>query len=67
VKVISLNDQDILFILKENDIHRHSKPENPSTEFNPHWFGLPTNNLHRHRRQEEAVSHLHIEDSKSKT
>jgi hypothetical protein len=27
VEAISLNGQDILFALKENDIHRYSKPE----------------------------------------
>jgi hypothetical protein len=62
----SLNGQDILFALKENVIHRHSKLEDPSTEFNPHQFGLPTDNPRRHRRQEDAVPHLHTEDNKSK-
>jgi hypothetical protein len=66
VKAISLNGQNILFWLKENVIHRHSKSEDPSMEFNPHRFGLHTDNPRRHRRQEEAVPHLHIEDSKSK-
>jgi hypothetical protein len=37
--VISLNGQDVLFALKENAIHRCSKPEDPSTESNPHQFG----------------------------
>jgi hypothetical protein len=64
--VISLNDQNILFALKENVIHRHSKPEDLGTESNPHRFGLLTDNPHWHRWQEEAVPHLHIEDSKSK-
>jgi hypothetical protein len=66
VEVISFNSQIILFTLKENDIHRRSKPEDPSTESNPHRFGLPTDNPHWHHQQEEAVPHLHIEDSKSK-
>jgi hypothetical protein len=44
----------------------HSKPGDPSTESNPHRFGLSTGNPRRHRRQEEAVSHPHTEDSKSK-
>jgi hypothetical protein len=64
--MISLNGQNILFALKENVIYRHSKLEDPSTESNPHRFGLPTDNSRRHRRQEEAVPHLHTEDSKSK-
>jgi hypothetical protein len=66
VEAISLNNQNILFALKENTIHRRSKPEDPSTESNPQWFRLPTDNPHRHRRQEEAVPHMHTEDSKSK-
>jgi hypothetical protein len=65
-KAISLNGQNILFALKENTIHQHSKPEDPSIESNPHRFGLPTDNPHRHRWQEEAVPHLHTEDNKSK-
>jgi hypothetical protein len=65
-EVISLNGQDIPFALKENTIHRHSKPEDPSTGSILHRFGLLTDNPRRHRRQEEAVSHLHTEDSKSK-
>jgi hypothetical protein len=65
-EVISLNGQNILFALKENAIHRRSKPEDPSTESYPHRFGLPTDNLHRHRRQEKAVPHLHTVDNKSK-
>jgi hypothetical protein len=64
--MISLNGQNILFALKENVVHQRSKHEDPSTEFNPHRFGLPTENPHRHRWQEEAVPQLHIEDSKSK-
>jgi hypothetical protein len=64
--VISLNGQNILFALKENDIHRRSKPEDPSTESNPHQFGLPTDNSRQHHRQEEVGPHLHTEDNKSK-
>jgi hypothetical protein len=59
VEAISLNSQDILLSLKENVIHRHSKPKDPSTEFNPHRFGLPTDNPRQHRQQEEAAPHLH--------
>jgi hypothetical protein len=58
--------QDIPFALKGNAIHWHFKPWDPSTESNPHRFGLPTDNSRRHRQQEEAVPHLHTEDSKSK-
>jgi hypothetical protein len=58
--------QDIPIALKGNAIHRHSKLEDPSTESNPHRFGLPTDNPRRHRWQEEAAPHLHTEDSKSK-
>jgi hypothetical protein len=65
VKPISLNGQNILFVLKENAIHGHSKTEDPSME-SPHQFGLPTNNPRQLHWQEEAVPHLHIEDSKSK-
>jgi hypothetical protein len=65
-EVISLNGQNILFALKENNVHRRSKPEDPSTESNPHRFGLPTDNPRRHHWQEEVVPHLHTEDSKSK-
>jgi hypothetical protein len=67
VEAISLNGQDNLFALKENVTHRCSKPEDPSTESNPHQFGLPTDNPRQHCRQDEAVPHLHIEDNKSKT
>jgi hypothetical protein len=66
VEAISLNDQNILFALKENTIHRHSRPEDPSTESSPHQFGLSTDNAHRHSRQEEAATHLHTEANKSK-
>jgi hypothetical protein len=65
-EAISLNGQNILFALKENVILRHSKPEDPSTESNPHRFRLPTDNPRWHRRQEETVPHLHTKDSKSK-
>jgi hypothetical protein len=57
--MISLNNQNILFALKENGIHRCSKSEDPSTESSPHRFGLPTDNPRRHLRKEEAVPHLH--------
>jgi hypothetical protein len=66
VEVISLNGQNILFALKENAIHRCSKPEDPSTESNPHRFWLPTDNPRWHHWQEEAAPHLHTEDNKSK-
>jgi hypothetical protein len=66
VKAISLNGQNILFALKENIIHQHSKPEDPSMESNPHRFRLPTDNPRRHRRQEETVPHLHTKDSNTK-
>jgi hypothetical protein len=65
-EAISLNGQDIPFALKENAIHRHSNPEDPSMESIPHRFGLPTDNPHRHRWQDEEVPHLHTEDNKSK-
>jgi hypothetical protein len=61
LKAISLNDQNILFALKENAIHRYSKPADPSTESNPHWFGLSTDNPHRLRLKDEAVPHQHTE------
>jgi hypothetical protein len=59
--VISLNDQNILFTLKENAIHWSSKPGDPSTDSNPHRFGLPTDNPRQHHQKEEAVPHLHTE------
>jgi hypothetical protein len=65
-EAISLNGQNILLAQKENAIHRNSRAEDPSMESNPHWFGLPTENPHRHRWQEEAAPHLHTEDNKSK-
>jgi hypothetical protein len=65
--MVSLNSHNIIFVLKDNAIYRRSKLEDSSMESNPHRFGLPTDNPHRHRRQEEAISHLHTEDSKSKT
>jgi hypothetical protein len=64
--MITLNVQNILLALKENVIHRCSKPEDPSTESNPPRFGLPTDNLCRHCRIEAAIPHLHTEDNKSK-
>jgi hypothetical protein len=57
--VISLNDQNILFTLKEDAIHRRSKTEDLSTESNLHRFGLPTDNPRWHHQKEEAVPHLH--------
>jgi hypothetical protein len=48
MKMISLNGQNILFVLKENNIHQRSKAEGLSTESNPHQFGLFTDNPHRH-------------------
>jgi hypothetical protein len=64
--MISLNGQDVLFALKENVIHQRSEPKDPSTESNTHRFGHPTDNPRWHRRQEEAVPHLHKENNKSK-
>jgi hypothetical protein len=61
MEVISLNGQNILFALKENTINRRSKPEDPSMESNPHRFGLPNDNPHRHHRKEKVVPHLHTE------
>jgi hypothetical protein len=58
--------QNILFALEENIIHEHSKPKDPSTVTNPHRFGPPTNNPHRHRRKEEEAPHLRTGDNKSK-
>jgi hypothetical protein len=63
-EVISLNGQNIFFAVKENVIHRRFKPENPSTESNPHGFGHHTDNSHQHYRQEEPIPHLHTEDRK---
>jgi hypothetical protein len=65
--VISLNGQNILFALKENAIHRHSKPEDPSTESNPHRFGLPTDNPRRHCRKDGATPHLHTENQQEQS
>jgi hypothetical protein len=65
-EAISLNGQNILFALKENIIHRHSKPDDHTMESNPHRFRLLTDNPRRHRRQEKIVPHLHTKDSKSK-
>jgi hypothetical protein len=64
--VISLNVRNILFALEENVIHQCSKHEDPSTEFNLPWLGLPTNNTRQHHQKEEAVPHLHTKDNKSK-
>jgi hypothetical protein len=61
MEVIFLNGQNILFVLKENAIYRRSKPEDPSTESNPHRFELLIDNLHQHRRKEEAAPHLYTE------
>jgi hypothetical protein len=61
VEVISLNNQNILFALKENVIHQCSKPENPRTESNPHRFELSTDNPHQHHRKKEEVPYLHTE------
>jgi hypothetical protein len=58
--------QNILFALEENAIHQGSKPEDPSMVPNPHQFGPPTDNPHRHRRKEEEAPHLHTGDTKSK-
>jgi hypothetical protein len=52
VEAISLNGQNILFTLKENAIHRHSKPEDLSIESNPHRFRLPTDNPHAGKRKQ---------------
>jgi hypothetical protein len=65
--VISLNDQNILFALKENVIHQRSKPGDPNTESNPHQFGLLTDNPDWHHRKEEAVPHLHTEKQQQQT
>jgi hypothetical protein len=59
VEAFSLNDQNILFAIKENVTHQRSKPDDPSTESNPYQFGLFTDNTHRHHRKEDAVPHLH--------
>jgi hypothetical protein len=56
--------QYILFALE--DLHQCSKPADPSMESNPHQFGPPTDNPHRHHRKEEEDSHLHTGDNKSK-
>jgi hypothetical protein len=58
--------QYILFSLKDNAIHQCSKPENPSTVPNPHWFGRPTGIPRQHRRKEEEAPHLHTGDNKRK-
>jgi hypothetical protein len=43
-EAISLNVQYILFTVRGNDLHQCSKPMDPSTESNPHWFGPPIDN-----------------------
>jgi hypothetical protein len=58
--------QDILFALEENAIRQRSKHEDPSMVPNPHRFGPPTDNPHRHHRKEEEAPHLHTGDNKSK-
>jgi hypothetical protein len=40
-EAISLNGQNILFALKDNAIHWHSKPEEPSTESIPIGLDFP--------------------------
>jgi hypothetical protein len=65
-EAISLNVQNILFALKENVIHRRSKPEGPSMEYNLPRFGPPTDNPCRQCWQEEAIPHLHTENNKRK-
>jgi hypothetical protein len=66
VEAISLYVRNILYALEENVIHQCSKPEDSSTESNPHQFGLPTDSPHRHRWKDEVVPHLHTENNKSK-
>jgi hypothetical protein len=66
-EAISLNGQNILFALKENAIHRRSKPEDLSTESNPHRFGLLTDNPRRYCRKEEAAPHLHTENQQEQS
>jgi hypothetical protein len=58
--------QYILFALEVNTIHQRSKPEDPSTVLNPHWFGPTTVMPHWHCRKEEEAPHLHTGDNKSK-
>jgi hypothetical protein len=59
--------QSILFAIEENAIHQRSKPEDPSIVSNPHRFGPPTINPHRHHQKEEEAPHLHTGDNQSKT
>jgi hypothetical protein len=47
--------QYILFVLKENVIHQHSKPEDPNAVSNPHQFGPPTDIPRRHRRNRKKL------------
>jgi hypothetical protein len=58
--------QYIPFALEENDLYQHSNLVDPSTESNPHRFGPPTENPHRHHRIEEEDPHLHTGDNKIK-
>jgi hypothetical protein len=60
------HDQNILFALEENAIHRRSKLDDPSKAPNPCRFGPPTDNPYRHCRKEEAAPHLHTGYNKSK-
>jgi hypothetical protein len=66
VEAVSLTISTFSSPLEENAIYQHSKPEDPSTESNPHRFGPPTDNPHRHGRKEEAVPHLYTRDNKIK-
>jgi hypothetical protein len=65
-EAISLNDQNILFVLEENVIHQRFKPEYPSTASNPHQFRLFIDNPRRHHQKEKAVPHLHTKDNNAK-
>jgi hypothetical protein len=51
VEAISLNIQNIIFVLEENAIHQRSKPGDPSTVPNPNWLGPPTDNPRWHRQK----------------
>jgi hypothetical protein len=66
VEAISLNVHNILFVLEENVIHQHSKPEDPSTVPNSHQFGPSIDNTPRHCQKEEEAPHLHTRYNKSK-
>jgi hypothetical protein len=67
VEAISLNGQNIHSALKENAIHRRSKPEDPSTESNPHQLGLPIDNPRRHCKKEGAAPRLHTENQQEQS